>query len=388
MKSHVKTIIFYVTAILLAILSGMTKNSQIITLANLISDFFVGMLKWLSIPMIFLSILNTTSSLQNKAEFFSLSISIVKYTLLTTLIAASLGLFYFLIINPTNFQLAKDCSTFIAPSASNNFGIALISTISMTLLLSSVILTCDASIRKKIHLPIAKLYSGIMHVIQKTLLFMPVAIWAFVTLFIVDLNQTVFNSLLLYLTCILLANLSQAIIVLPIMLKLKNIPILESFQGMLPALITAFWSKSSSVALPVAIQCAEKNLNVSKKISGFSLPLCTTINMNACSAFILITVLFVSTSHGVVFSPYQAVLWVVIATIAAVGNAGVPMGCYTLSCAILSYMGVPLYLLGLILPFYSIIDMLESAINVWSDACVTLAVNQDYKLQHINTVAI
>ena len=77
------------------------------------------------------------------------------------------------------------------------------------------------------------------------------------------------------------------------------------------------------------------------------------------------------------FSPWELVSWILIASIAAIGNAGVPMGCYMLSSAFLAAMGVPLQLLVVILPFYALIDMLESAINVWSDSCVTAMVDAD-----------
>ena len=146
---------------------------------------------------------------------------------------------------------------------------------------------------------------------------------------------------------------------------------------MLPALSLAFFSKSSSAALPLAISCAENNLKLNPRIAGFSLPLCTTINMNACAAFILSTVLFVCMSNGLQFSVAELLGWVFVSTLAAIGNAGVPMGCFFLSSAILASMNVPLNLLGVILPFYSLIDMLESAINVWSDSCVTVMVEQD-----------
>jgi Na+/H+-dicarboxylate symporter len=105
--------------------------------------------------------------------------------------------------------------------------------------------------------------------------------------------------------------------------------------------------------------------------------------MNGCAAFILTTVLFVSMSNGMVFSPAEMVGWIFIATIAAVGNAGVPMGCYFLSSAFLAAMNVPLNILGVILPFYTIIDMVETAINVWSDSCVATIVDKDFKNEAI-----
>ena len=72
--------------------------------------------------------------------------------------------------------------------------------------------------------------------------------------------------------------------------------------------------------------------------------------------------------------------WVFIATIAAIGNAGVPMGCFFLSVSLLVSMNVPIVLMGLILPFYSLIDMLETALNVWSDCCVMSVVAKEAEI--------
>ena len=70
-------------------------------------------------------------------------------------------------------------------------------------------------------------------------------------------------------------------------------------------------------------------------------------------------------------------LWVFISVISAVGNAGVPMGCYFLTLSLMSGIGAPVAILGVILPIYTIIDMVETAENVWSDSCVAAIVNRD-----------
>lgn len=71
------------------------------------------------------------------------------------------------------------------------------------------------------------------------------------------------------------------------------------------------------------------------------------------------------------------VMWLFIAVIAAIGNAGVPMGCYFLTLSLMSGIGVPIGLMGVILPIYTIIDMIETAENVWSDASVCAMTNHD-----------
>lgn len=220
---------------------------------------------------------------------------------------------------------------------------------------------------------------AVMKITGWIVLAMPIAVWAFLTLFVRDLRGGLeIKNLALYLLCVVGANFIQAFIVLPLFLKIKGLSPLKTFKGMAPALSLAFFSKSSSATVPLAIKCSVESLNVSKKVASFVFPLCTSINMNGCAAFILTTVLFVSMSHGMTYTPMEMVFWILISTVAAVGNAGVPMGCYFLSGAFLAAMDVPLNILGVILPFYTIIDMVETAVNVWSDSCVTAVVQKEF----------
>ena len=71
------------------------------------------------------------------------------------------------------------------------------------------------------------------------------------------------------------------------------------------------------------------------------------------------------------------VTWLFVAVLAAVGNAGVPMGCYVLTLSLMSSLGAPLGLMGVILPIYTVIDMIETAENVWSDAAVCAMTDHD-----------
>ena len=146
---------------------------------------------------------------------------------------------------------------------------------------------------------------------------------------------------------------------------------------MLPAVLMALFTKSSMATLPVTIASAENNLKAKPEVSRFVLPICCTINMNGCAAFILVTSLFVMQNGGVTLSLATIALWVLIAVIAAVGNAGVPMGCYFLTLSLMAGMNMPIWVLGVILPVYAVIDMIETAVNVWSDSCVCAMVDKD-----------
>ena len=144
---------------------------------------------------------------------------------------------------------------------------------------------------------------------------------------------------------------------------------------MMPAVLMALFTKSSAATLPVTLDSAQNRLGVSSRIAKFVLPICTTINMNGCAAFILVTSLFVMQNGGASITAGTVILWILISVISAVGNAGVPMGCYFLTLSLMSGIGAPIAILGIILPIYAIIDMVETAENVWSDSCVCAIVN-------------
>lgn len=385
--------ISYLLAISLGLLAGWVNHHILYEVATFISEIFVNLLKLVSLPIIFLSIVSTASGMKSMHEMRNLGFKVAKYTLLTTIIAATIALGLFVILDPvTTFAdqslpvvanaskgymaYLKEVipSNFVKPFSENN----VLGVLILAAFLSFSTLALEESKRVVIHSFFSSLYAAIMKLTQWIVQLMPFAIFAFVTLFVKEMRSEMqMASIALYLSCVLLSNVVQGLIVLPLLLKMKGISPWKTAKGMFDALSCAFFTKSSSAALPLAMSCAKNNLKVSEKVANFSFPLCTTINMNGCAAFILITVLFVSMSHGVIYSPIEMVLWIFIATMAAIGNAGVPMGCYFLASAFLASMQVPLNILGIILPFYALIDMVETALNVWSDACVTVCVEQE-----------
>lgn len=221
------------------------------------------------------------------------------------------------------------------------------------------------------------LFALILKMASYIMYLMPVAVACFIILFFNDLkNGLEFKSLFLYLCCIVGANLIQALVVLPLFLLYKRINPLQLFYHMLPALTLAFFSKSSTATLPMSIKCAEK-AKFNPGLASFSFSLCSTINMNACAGFILITVLFNSSIYGIEFSTAELISWIFIASIAAVGNAAVPMGCYFLASSFLASSNIPLQIMGIVLPAYTLLDMLETAINVWSDSCIAAVLDKE-----------
>ena len=391
-----------VLGMILGIPTGLWHTPFILEAADSVADIVVNLLKLISLPIIFCSLVSTISGMEGYHEMRGIGKKVLKYTLLTTLGSAFIAFILYLIVNPADVDSTRELVVseairgpsyfyflrkIIPPNLAQVFiDNNVVGALFLALLFSLSILALPKNQKNILHNFFEALYAAIIKLTGFIAHIMPLGVWAFVTLFVknfVDSDGEVEN-ILLYIVCVIGANLIQGFVVLPLLLKFKGISPWKSMSGMMPALTFAFFSKSSASSLPISMKCAEKNLHVSSKVCGFSFPFCITINMNGCAAFIFTTVLFVSMSYGISFSIFDMLMWVFIATIAAFGNAGIPMGCYFMASAFLAAMNVPLELLGVILPIYTVIDMIETSLNVWSDACVTAIVDKEIRQERVS----
>jgi len=389
--------VLYTIVISLGIVSGILNFEGLNNIAVMMSDAFIKIFKCLSLPLISLSMIVTITSYHSDMQMKRISQKTLCYTLVTTVTAAIVACMLYALINPTTPQMIslrddippiRDISYLQHISQlipSHIFEPFMEHNVMSVLLMAIVTGSAIRFIPDDRHREVVSSFFQGLHSIFITLTrwvikIIPLALYSFIAVTIIQLRKGLdISGIGEYLAIVILANAVQGLVVLPLWLRWQGISPFQTMRKVMPALSIAFFSKSSTGTLPMTIQCAEKNLEVSPGIARFVLPLCTTINMNGCAAFIFSTVIYLSQSHGIEITFMTMISWIIIATIAAIGNAGVPMGCFFLSASLLSSMGVPLTLLGLILPFYSIIDMIETSLNVWSDVCVTQVIDQKFK---------
>ena len=89
------------------------------------------------------------------------------------------------------------------------------------------------------------------------------------------------------------------------------------------ALLTAFVTRSSNATLPVTIRCM-KNLGVKPEFVSFSAPLGATINMDGTAIYLGVTVMFLANAVGQPLGIDQMFMVALLATLGAIGSAGVP----------------------------------------------------------------
>ena len=400
-NKQTRQLMLWIGALIVGAVLGMFGISWLDGLMNFIATVYTRLFQLLAVPTIALAVITTLASLGNQADTGKIFRHAITYPLLTTIAAAAVGLVLYNIVSPGNLPTAlvqsgmADVPQKLGETSyyDHILGVIpnnIIKPFSEGNVLSILILAAAAGIALT-KMPSSDKKDIVMKGLLglQDLLFMLIhgLIWALplgIVAFAAQLSAQfsagiVMASLGKYVAVILGGNVIQFFIILPLFLLARGLNPVRTLGKMMPAVLMALFTKSSAATLPVTMQTAEDRLGVSNQVSRFVLPICTTINMNGCAAFILVTSLFLMQNGGMPLPWTTMILWLFISVISAVGNAGVPMGCYFLTLSLMSGINAPIGIMGIILPIYTIIDMVETAENVWSDSCVCAMVDRDLK---------
>ena len=365
---------------------------------NFVASAYTRLFQFIAVPTIALAVATTLASLGARRSTGRLFLHTIAYTLLTTFAAALVGLALYVAIKPGNLPadlIAQNASATdqYAPETFYGHVLNVIPNNMVHPFLSGNVLSIllvaaaagfglaamkDTPEKDALVKGVFGLQELLFTMIRGLVKALPLGILAFSAQLAAQVKVGLdIGSLGKYLAVVLCGNLVQFFVVLPLFLAVRGINPLRVLKAMSPAVMMALFTKSSAATLPVTVSSAENNLRAKPEVARFVCPICCTINMNGCAAFILVTSLFVMQNGGVALTLPTMLLWVLIACISAIGNAGVPMGCYFLTLSLMAGQGMPIGILGVILPVYAVIDMIETAENVWSDSCVCAMVDKD-----------
>ena len=309
MSQH-RQMLLWIGALVVGAAIGMAQVGWIDNIMSFIASVYTRLFQLLAVPTIVLAVITTLSTLGGQKDSGRIFRTALKYTILTTVAAAAVGLILYIIVAPGN--------------------------------LPSNLINKIGDVSESIGVAETSYTEHFLSVVPNNIV-----------------------------RPFLEGNvLSLILIAFAVEIALSK---------MMPAVLMALFTKSSAATLPVTMDTSERRLGVSSKVARFVLPICTTINMNGCATFILVTSLFVMQNGGIELSIPTMLLWLLLSVVSAIGNAGVPMGCFFLTLSLMTGIGAPVAIMGIILPVYTIIDMIETAENVWSDSCVAAMTDHDLK---------
>ena len=398
-RRKMKKTILWIAALVVGAILGLLGLSWLNSLMDFVATVYTRLFQLLAVPTIVLAVITTFATFGSKGSGRIFGRTLI-YTLLTTFTAAAIGALLYVTIAPGNLPLESltqgETTAIEAPQQTyydhilsvipNNIVKPFLegNVLSLLLLAFAIGIGLSKLPESENKAVVVKGLLGLQDLlfllIRGLIWTLPLGILAFSAQLSAQVSAgVVADSIGKYVLVVLGGNVIQFFVVLPLFLLARGLNPIYVLGRMMPAVLMALFTKSSAATLPVTMESAEQRLGVRKEIARFVLPICTTINMNGCAAFILVTSLFVMQNGGAALTLGTILLWILISVVSAIGNAGVPMGCFFLTLSLMSGIGAPVAILGIILPIYTIIDMVETAGNVWSDSCVCAMTNHDIK---------
>ncbi|MEP1144553.1 MAG: dicarboxylate/amino acid:cation symporter [Henriciella sp.] len=368
-------------------------------------DLFLRLIRMLIVPLVFFTLVSGIIAMGDPKRLGSLGLRTIGTYIGTTAIAVTLGLIMGTIfrpgasLTPETFAGADtDRMMAVSARADEAGGIvdrllnivptnpvdALASGNILQIIFFAIMFGVGILMAGKHAEPVGKWFDGASEAMMKvTIIVMetaPIGVFALMATVMATQGLGVLQSLgtlaiALYLACAIHILITYGGIIIKLVLGLPFIPFL---RGITDAQAVAYSTASSSATLPVTITCAEENLGIDKAVAGSVLPLGATINMDGTAIYIGMVALFGAQAMGIEVSLMQYVLIAVMATLVSIGAAGIPSAGLLLSGLALAQVGIPeeqaFLIIGFILPFDRLLDMMRTMTNVTGDAAVATAV--------------
>lgn len=151
---------------------------------------------------------------------------------------------------------------------------------------------------------------------------------------------------------------------------------IDFLVGAKDAMVTALSIRSSSGTLPVTMSNAEGNFGIDEDIYSFTLPLGATINMDGTAMYQGVAAIFAANLVGESLTLAEQATVVLTAVLASVGSAGVPGTGLIMLSLVLTQLGLPLEVVGMVAGVDPILDRLRTMNNVTGDLAVTNLIAQ------------
>ncbi|HVT43106.1 MAG TPA: dicarboxylate/amino acid:cation symporter [Thermoanaerobaculia bacterium] len=362
-----------------------------------IAQIFLELLKMIVIPLVFFSLLAGIAGMGDIGRLGRIGAKTFGLYLITSLMAIVTGLVLVNAIRPgdhAGIPIPSDAEVKPPPDSfwavllnmipdnvvASAASFDLIGVIFFTLLFGIFLLMVEE--RKRAPM-IALVDSGsevMMRMTKFVIALAPVGIAALIARMVASTGPEIFVSMLRYVVTVIAALAIHLLITLPLLMYVitRRNPY-KYLRAMIPALLTAFSTASSSGTLGVTMERAEAGAGLSNRVTSFVLPLGATVNMDGTALYEIVSVLFIAQLHAASHADYTLtfgaqLLIVFLGLMVSIGAAGIPHAGLVMMVIILEAVGLPVAYTAIIWTVDRLLDMCRTSVNVASDASVAMIV--------------
>ncbi|MDH3519723.1 MAG: dicarboxylate/amino acid:cation symporter [Myxococcales bacterium] len=353
-------------------------------------EIFLASLMLLVVPLVFVSLVCGTASLDDIAKLGRVGGKTLGLYLGTTAIAISLALLVAGIVRPgAGFELHADTrfsaeatpslvETLIGLFPSNPVRAMAEGNMLQIIVFAGLFglaLTMAGESGKRILSFFNDLNDVIMRLVMLLMHFAPYGVFCLIAKVFAVQGLGAIKPLAKYFFVVLGVLLLHALVTYPVLLRaIGGLNPLVFYRKMRAPIALAFSTASSGATLPVTLETVERRLGVHNSIASFTIPLGATINMDGTAIMQGVATAFIAQAYGIDIGMSGYLMVVVTATLASVGTAGVPGVGLVMLAMVLRQVHLPVEGIGLIIGVDRLLDMVRTAVNITGDASVTCVV--------------
>ena len=378
----------------LGIILGLIFGEKV-TVIKPLGDIFLTLIKMIVVPLVFCSITSGVASIGDINKLKRIGSKTLIYFVVATMLAGIIGLVIAQLVQPgSGVELnmiqanskyeAKEMPT-LAKTLLDMFPSnpikALVDGNLMQIIVFSLFLGVSLTLlgeKGKKAIELFDIGTEAMYKMTAIVMdFSPIGVAALMACSIGEYGLKIFGPLGKFILTDYLGLLAVILLLYVPMLKfIAKIPLGYFFKKVLQIWLVTASTTSSSGTLPVTISVTKKKFSVSDELAEFILPLGATMNMNGAVVYYSAAVMFVSQIYGVTMDLSQQVLIIILATIISIGSPGIPGGGIVMTIMLLTTMGLPMEIVGMIAGIYRIIDMGHTTLNVTGDVITSLCIGR------------
>lgn len=400
-NKHTKLTLYILLAMVLGFISGLIIHAlpqhpaldTYLTngFLDLVGKAFLNVLKMVVVPIVFVSLVCGTFSLDSSLNFGRIAVRTFMLYMVTTAVAITLALSLSDLINlgvgtetkglaapftPNQVPSLKETLLGIFPS---NPIQALAQGNMLQIIVFAILFGVSITLAKERGRKIREFFKDldvvVMNLVSIILKLTPYGVFCLVAKMFAENGLPLFIHLTDYFLMVIVVLLLQLVFTYSFFLSVfARLNPIKFFRQMFPAILFAFSTSSSSASIPVVLNSVERRLGVKESVASFVIPLGATINMDGTAIMQGVATVFIANSYGLHLTVASYLKVILTATLASIGTAGIPsVGLITLMM-VLMQVGLPIEGIALIIGVDRLLDMMRTAVNVAGDAMVTCIV--------------
>lgn len=385
-KSYQLTIVAFILGAAL----GLILHKEV-TVLRLMGDVFVRLIKFAVVPLVLIAIVNSILNIHGTKGAKKMVLLVLAIFAVSTAISATIGTINALILNPGGADIVVDTENFAGATTPtfNEFVLNLIPSNPFAALVEAntfhiiVIAVCIGlvivTIGKDKFPTTIKVFEEaneiIMKYIKAIVKIAPLGIFALTSTSFANFGRDMITNLLKYFVAIVISIVVIYLVYFGVLMIFSKGKVKTRLKALSKIWIVAASTSSSAATLPVSMQVCDE-IGIDKKVSKFVLPFGVTMNMNGAAQFMAVTFVFIAQVYGAQLSIGGMILAILMITVLVMATPGIPGGAMVPTTIVLAAFNIPVEYFAIVIGLYSLIDMLDTTLNVTGDVVTSIVVDK------------